>query len=174
MLIQYSGLVSLPGDPHGPDPFVNLLFSDETILNVIRWDVSRPDYRPTRFDSSPPLERWKGLYDLRDRPGEYLNKITIRGVRRLLRYGPFRSSRLTVILSPVRVGLRQSAGSWRVFRSCRSAFIRASWANAFGSSTRQLLGASPFSVYLAVGAGRFGNQLASRRSRSRRAGRSIT
>lgn len=78
-------------------PFVNLLFSDETILNVIRWDVCRSDYRPSRFDSSPPVERWRGLYDLRDRPGEYLNKITIRGVKRLLHYGPFKESRLTVV-----------------------------------------------------------------------------
>lgn len=78
-------------------PFVNLFFSDETILNAIRWDVSRSDYTPTRFDSDPPSDRWRGLYDLRDRPGEYLNKITIRQMRALLRHCPFRERRLVII-----------------------------------------------------------------------------
>lgn len=50
-------------------PFVNVFFSDETILDTIRWWVSRPGYVPTRFDSNPPVERWLGLYNLRDRPG---------------------------------------------------------------------------------------------------------
>jgi SAM-dependent methyltransferase len=78
-------------------PFVNLFFSDETILNVVRWNVARPDYRPSRFDSSPPLERWRGIYDLRDRPGEHLNKITIREIRKLVRYTIFDSARMTVV-----------------------------------------------------------------------------
>ena len=78
-------------------PYVNLFFSDETILNVIRWWVSRPDYLPTRFDSDPPVERWRGLYNLRDRPGEHLNKITIREMKKLARYSIFPYSRLTVL-----------------------------------------------------------------------------
>jgi 2-polyprenyl-3-methyl-5-hydroxy-6-metoxy-1,4-benzoquinol methylase len=78
-------------------PFVNVLFSDETILNVMRWKVSRPDYVPTRFDSSPPVERWRGIYDLRDRPGERLNKLTIADMKRLVRHSIFASTRLTVV-----------------------------------------------------------------------------
>lgn len=77
-------------------PFVNLLFSDEEILNVQRWLVSRPDYVPSRFDSNPPIERWRGLYDLRQRPGEYLNKITLDEMKRLIRYSPFKGGRLHV------------------------------------------------------------------------------
>lgn len=77
-------------------PFVNVFFSDETILNVMRWWVSRPDYVPTRFDSDPPVERWRGLYNLRDRPGEHLNKITIREMKKLLRYSLFSSTQLHV------------------------------------------------------------------------------
>src|SRR3990172_13204651 len=77
-------------------PFVNLFFGDETILNVIRWQVSQRDYRPTRFDSSPPIERWRGLYDLRDRPEEYLNKITIQQIKRLVRHSSFSRSHLVV------------------------------------------------------------------------------
>jgi SAM-dependent methyltransferase len=78
-------------------PFVNLFFSDETILNVIRRLVTEPDYEPTRFDSDPPLERWRGLYDLRDRPGEHLNKLTLRDMKKLVRHSIFSETRMTVI-----------------------------------------------------------------------------
>ena len=78
-------------------PFVNLFFSDEAILNAQRWWVSRPEYVPTRFDSNPPVDRWRGLYDLRQRPGEYLNKITIGEIRKLLKYTEFPRRALHVI-----------------------------------------------------------------------------
>jgi 2-polyprenyl-3-methyl-5-hydroxy-6-metoxy-1,4-benzoquinol methylase len=74
------------GSHTGLLPWVNVLFSDESILNVMRWYVSRPDYRPSFWDSNPPIERWKGIYDLRDRPGEHLNKITLRQMKRLMRH----------------------------------------------------------------------------------------
>jgi SAM-dependent methyltransferase len=66
------------GSHTGLFPFVNVMFDDETILDVMRWRLSRPDYRPTRFDSNPPVERWRGLHDLRDRPGEYLKQADAR------------------------------------------------------------------------------------------------
>jgi SAM-dependent methyltransferase len=78
-------------------PFVNAFFSDETIINVNRWKLSRPDYVPNRWDSDPPTARWDGIYNLRDRPGEHLNKLTIREMKRLLRYSAFPRSRLTVV-----------------------------------------------------------------------------
>jgi 2-polyprenyl-3-methyl-5-hydroxy-6-metoxy-1,4-benzoquinol methylase len=78
-------------------PYVNVFFSDETILDTMRWWVSRPGYVPTRFDSNPPVERWRGLYNLRDRPGEHLNKITIREMRKLVRHSIFSHSRLQVL-----------------------------------------------------------------------------
>lgn len=82
---------------HTGIPFVNLFFSDETILNFIRWQVSRPDYQPSMWDSDPPIARWMGIYDLRDRPGEYLNKVTIRQMNRLIRYSPFNFGKLHVM-----------------------------------------------------------------------------
>ncbi len=85
------------GSHTGLIPFANVFFSDETILQVIRWLVTRPGYIPTRFDSDPPLERWRGLYNLRDRPGEHLNKITIREMKKLVRYSIFPHSRLKVL-----------------------------------------------------------------------------
>ena len=71
-------------------PFANLFFSDETILNAMRWWVTRPDYVRSIWDSDPPVARWEGVYNLRDRPGEYLNKITIGEIKRLVKYAPFR------------------------------------------------------------------------------------
>ncbi len=78
-------------------PWVNVFFSDETILNVMRWKVSRPQYVASRFDSNPPIERWRGIYDLRDRPGEHLNKITIQEIKRLVRHTIFRKAEWKII-----------------------------------------------------------------------------
>ena len=72
-------------------------FSDETIINVIRWQVSGPDYVPTRFDSNPPVERLRGIYNLRDRPGEHLNKITIREIKKLVKYSVFERGEITLL-----------------------------------------------------------------------------
>src|SRR5688500_14154117 len=69
------------GSHMGLIPFVNVFFSDETIINVTRWHLSRPDYVPNHWDSDPPTERWNGLYNLRDRPGEHLNKLTVREMK---------------------------------------------------------------------------------------------
>ncbi|MGA3020067.1 MAG: methyltransferase domain-containing protein [Bryobacteraceae bacterium] len=91
------GWYNYHGSHCGYMPWLNLFFSDETIINVIRWSVSRADYRRTSFDSDPPLERWRGIYNLRDRPGEHLNKITISELKKLVRYTIFRSATLTIV-----------------------------------------------------------------------------
>jgi 2-polyprenyl-3-methyl-5-hydroxy-6-metoxy-1,4-benzoquinol methylase len=108
---------------HTGIPFVNLFFSDETILNVIRWQVSQPYYTPSMWDSDPPIARWEGIYDLRDRPGEYLNKVTIRQMNKLVRYSNFASAKLHIL------GFRNAKLRWlnplslvpwiqEVFHSC--------------------------------------------------------
>lgn len=90
------GWFSAHGSHTGLLPFANVFFSDESILNAIRWKVSQPWYQPSRFDTDPPVRRWEWLYDLRDRPGEHLNKITIAEVRRLLRNSMFSKTSLSV------------------------------------------------------------------------------
>jgi SAM-dependent methyltransferase len=85
------------GSHYGLMPFVNVFFSDETILDVMRWWVSRPDYVPSRFDSDPPVERWRGLYDLSQRPGEYMGKLTLAKMRRLVRHSIFPRAKMHVI-----------------------------------------------------------------------------
>jgi 2-polyprenyl-3-methyl-5-hydroxy-6-metoxy-1,4-benzoquinol methylase len=91
---------------HTGIPFVNLFFSDETILNFIRWQVSQPGYVPSMWDSDPPTLRWEGIYDLRDRPGEYLNKVTIGQINKLVRYSTFSRGTLHV------VGFRNAKLRW--------------------------------------------------------------
>jgi 2-polyprenyl-3-methyl-5-hydroxy-6-metoxy-1,4-benzoquinol methylase len=85
------------GSHTGLIPWANVLFSDETILNVIRWRVSQPGYQPSRFDSDPPIQRWLGIYNLRDRPGEHLNKITLAEIRRMVKYSVFDNGIVQVI-----------------------------------------------------------------------------
>lgn len=85
------------GSHMGLIPFANVFFSDETILNVMRWWVQQPSFVPSRFDSNPPIERWRGIYDLRDRPGERLNKLTIRDMKRLVKYSIFPRARIKVV-----------------------------------------------------------------------------
>jgi 2-polyprenyl-3-methyl-5-hydroxy-6-metoxy-1,4-benzoquinol methylase len=78
-------------------PFATVFFSDETIANFTRWRVSRPDYRPTMWDSDPPIARWEGVFDLRDRPGEYLNKVTVRQLKKLVKHAPFRRGKVVLL-----------------------------------------------------------------------------
>ena len=44
------GWYHMNGSHTGILPWVNVLFSDETLLNHIRWKVTQPEYRPNRFE----------------------------------------------------------------------------------------------------------------------------
>jgi SAM-dependent methyltransferase len=94
------------GSHMGILPFANVFFSDETLLNFTRWKVSRPGYKLGLFDSVPPTKRWEGLYDLRDRPDEHLNKITVREIKRLVKYSIFSQTTMTVC------GFRHGPARW--------------------------------------------------------------
>jgi SAM-dependent methyltransferase len=97
MYFSSIGWFSAYGSHTGLFPFVNVFFSDLSILNAMRWMLRQPWYRPTRHDSDPPVARWEWLYDLKDRPGEHLNKITINEVRKLLRYSQFSRTHLHLL-----------------------------------------------------------------------------
>jgi 2-polyprenyl-3-methyl-5-hydroxy-6-metoxy-1,4-benzoquinol methylase len=85
------------GSHLGLIPWAQCFFSDETILNVVRRIVSAPDYVPSRFDSQPPTQRWEGICNLRDRPGEHLNKITVREIQKTVQHSPFGNSRVHIV-----------------------------------------------------------------------------
>ena len=79
-----------------PIPFATLFFSDRVIIDAVRKIVSDPAYIPTMWDSDPPGARWEGIKDLRDRPGEYLNKITIGNLKKIINESKFCSGKLRV------------------------------------------------------------------------------
>lgn len=79
-----------------PVPFLTLFFSERLIIDAVRRILDAPWYVPTMWDSDPPAARWEGVTDLRERPGEYLNKITIRGIRQAMRESRFGGGQLQV------------------------------------------------------------------------------
>jgi 2-polyprenyl-3-methyl-5-hydroxy-6-metoxy-1,4-benzoquinol methylase len=78
-------------------PWINVFFSDKTIIEATRMLLSQDYYIPTRFDSVPPAKRWEGIENLSDRPGEYLNKITIAKMYEAMESSPFDSTSLSVV-----------------------------------------------------------------------------
>ena len=68
-----------------PIPWCQVFFSDRTLINTIVRITSAPDYKPNVWDREDGvMYRWRGLEDLSQRPGEYLNKITIRQMKQLI------------------------------------------------------------------------------------------
>ncbi len=91
-----------------PMPFVQLFFSDRVMLDAIRRILSAPYYVPNLWDSDPPVARWMGVSDLCDRPGESLNKITVRGIKQIVNQSPFLKKKVAV-----------TGFSWNTYRFLR-------------------------------------------------------
>ncbi|MEZ6150012.1 MAG: class I SAM-dependent methyltransferase [Pirellulaceae bacterium] len=72
-----------------PIPFATVFFSDKQILDAVRRIVAQPYYVASMWDSNPPALRWQGCNSLHDRPGEYLNKFTIRKFRKAMAASEF-------------------------------------------------------------------------------------
>lgn len=72
-----------------PIPFATVFFSDKQILDAVRQVVEQEYYQPSMWDSHPPALRWQGVHSLHDRPGEYLNKFTIRKFRKAIATSSF-------------------------------------------------------------------------------------
>ena len=86
-----------------PMPFVQLFFSDKTIINTAKRIMNQKFYQPNKWDSNPPTLRWKGIESLKDRPGEHLNKYTISQFKKVLARSPFNDTQLHVVgFSPKR------------------------------------------------------------------------
>lgn len=79
-----------------PIPWAHFFFSDRQILDAVRKIVSAPYYQPNMWDSVPPQQRYEGIYDLKDRPGEFLNKITIRDIKRIMKESEFKNGTLYI------------------------------------------------------------------------------
>ena len=98
---------------HIPVPWCQALFSETAILKTIRKLLRTPAYVPNIWERMEGLGRWENITSLRDRPGEPLNMLSLRRIRRILRDSPFeirhfrvygfggRSNRLALLASPL-------------------------------------------------------------------------
>ncbi|MGO9598648.1 MAG: class I SAM-dependent methyltransferase [Isosphaeraceae bacterium] len=94
-------------------PWCQVLFSETAILKTIRTLIRSPGYVPNVWERMEGLGRWDGIVTLRDRPGEPLNMLSLRRIRRVLRDSPFelvqfrvlgfggKTNRLAVLASPL-------------------------------------------------------------------------
>jgi SAM-dependent methyltransferase len=74
---------------HIPIPWCQLIFSERAIIRTIRTLIRDPSYVPNVWERAEGLTRWDGVESLKDRPGEPLNMLSLRGVRRVLEASPF-------------------------------------------------------------------------------------
>jgi len=72
-----------------PIPWAQVLFSENAILKTIRTVVRDPSYKPSVWDELEGIDRWDKVQTLRDRPGEPLNMLSLRRVKKVLRTSEF-------------------------------------------------------------------------------------
>jgi SAM-dependent methyltransferase len=70
-------------------PWCQVLFSERAIIQTIRRVARSADYIPSVWDRLEGPDRWAGVTTLRDRPGEPLNMLSLRAIRRVLAKAPF-------------------------------------------------------------------------------------
>jgi SAM-dependent methyltransferase len=78
---------------HIPIPWCQLLFSEEAILKTIRTLLHSPGYRPVYWEVVEGLDRWDNIHSLKDRPGEPLNQLSLRQIKRVLIHPAFEMKR---------------------------------------------------------------------------------
>lgn len=73
---------------HVPIPWCQMLFSERAILDTIRTVIREPGYVPNQWEQAEGITRWDGITTLKDRPGEPLNMLSLRAIRRILSASP--------------------------------------------------------------------------------------
>lgn len=98
---------------HIPIPWCQVLFSETAIIKTIRTLLRSPEYTATVWERMEGLGRWDSVTTLRDRPGEPLNMLSLRQIRRVMKASPFqlrqfrvypfsgKANRLAPVLSPL-------------------------------------------------------------------------
>jgi hypothetical protein len=74
---------------HIPIPWCQVLFSETAIIKTIRRLLRSPGYLPNAWERREGLGRWDNVTTLKDRPGEPLNMLSLRQIRRVLRDSSF-------------------------------------------------------------------------------------
>jgi SAM-dependent methyltransferase len=83
-------------DSHIPIPWSQLLFSEDAILRTIRAIIREPGYQKNVWEQSEGIERWDNVNTLRERPGEPLNMLSLRKVRKILQASEFQNIQFKV------------------------------------------------------------------------------
>ena len=92
----YNYMASHCTSSHIPIPWCQVLFSERALIKTIRKLVHNPGYVPNFWERMEGLGRWDNVATLRDRPGEPLNMLSLRKIRRVLRDSPFEVIRFQV------------------------------------------------------------------------------
>jgi len=79
-----------------PIPWCQVLFSEQAIIRTIQRISKSPDYVPNVWDRIDGLDRWDKVTTLKDRPGEPLNMLSLRAVRKIMRASKFRLAEFKV------------------------------------------------------------------------------
>ena len=69
-----------------PIPWSQVFFSERAIISTIQRITHDPAYIPSVWDELDGLDRWDKVATLKDRPGEPLNMLSLRQIRRILRH----------------------------------------------------------------------------------------
>jgi SAM-dependent methyltransferase len=67
-----------------PIPWCHVVFSERAIIRTIQRVTHEPTYTPNAWDELDGLNRWDNVQTLRDRPGEPLNLLSLRQIRKIL------------------------------------------------------------------------------------------
>jgi SAM-dependent methyltransferase len=98
---------------HIPIPWCQVFFSETAIIKTIRRLLRSPRYVPNDWERREGLGRWDKVTTLKDRPGEPLNMLSLRQIRRVLKDSSFellqfrvfgfsgRANKLARLLSPL-------------------------------------------------------------------------
>ena len=85
----YNYLASHCTSAHIPIPWCQVLFSETAMIKTIRTLLRSPGYTATVWERMEGLGRWDSVTTLRDRPGEPLNMLSLRQIRRVMKASPF-------------------------------------------------------------------------------------
>jgi SAM-dependent methyltransferase len=92
----YNYVASHCTNAHIPIPWCQVWFSETAIIRTIRTLLRSPGYIPNVWERMEGLGRWDSVTTLRDRPGEPLNMLSLRQIRRVMRASPFDVRRFCV------------------------------------------------------------------------------
>lgn len=75
---------------HIPIPWCQVLFSEKAIIRTIQTLIREPDYVPNMWERAEGVGRWDNVTTLKYRPGEPMNMLSLRQVKRLMKQSGFR------------------------------------------------------------------------------------